>query len=89
MRVRNPKRLSIDHRCQCEHIHHFTKRYDPVLRRDVKVKRIAHRYLKVPADGGWAMFVGHVCKACEESCMRTWIVDEHVCGEGDCHRGPV
>ena len=55
-----------------------------MLRQDVPVKRIAHRYQQGTADGGWAMYVGHVCKACAESCMKDWMVEEHVCGEGDC-----
>lgn len=74
MRVRNRRK---NPRCGCEHEMHW-----PVLGRP----RVAHRYQQGTADAGWAMYVGHVCKACEESCMRDWMVDEHVCGEGDCRR---
>ena len=81
MRVRNRRK---NPRCGCEHEMHFNRRYDPVLRQDVPVKRVAHRYQQGTADGGWAMYVGHVCRACEQTCMKDWMVKEHVCGEGDC-----
>ena len=79
MRVRNRRK---NPRCGCEHEMHFKERWSGGVTR--RAPRIAHRYQQGTADGGWAMYVGHVCKACEESCMRGWMVDEHVCGEGDC-----
>jgi len=80
MRVSNPIRFN---RCGCEHQNHFTDRWPS----KVKVPRIAHRYMKRPADGPWAMYVGHVCVACAESCMREYMIADHVCGDGDCSRG--
>ena len=85
MRVRNRRK---NPRCGCEHEMHFKTRYawEDGKARIIRVPRIAHRYQHGIADGGWALYVGHVCKACEESCMRGWLVGEHVCGEGDCRR---
>ena len=83
MRVRNRRK---NPRCGCEHEMHFKDRYDIGRATKRQVPRIAHRYQQGTADGGWAMYVGHVCKACEESCMREWMVEEHVCGEGDCRK---
>lgn len=87
MRVRNPKRLTrYNDRCGCEHENHFNERYSPVLGKMVGKPRTKHRHMRVKADGGWALYIGHVCKDCEETCMQGWMVPEHVCGEGDCHR---
>lgn len=83
MRVRNRRK---NPRCGCEHEDHFKERYDGLVKREVP--RVAHRYRQGTADGGWAMYVGHVCKACERDCMKDWMVEEHVCGEGDCSRTP-
>ena len=85
MRVRNRRN---NPRCACEHINHFTDDDVWINGKHERRKkgRVGHRYQQHTADGGWALYVGHVCKACEESCMRGWMVEEHVCGEGDCHR---
>lgn len=86
MRRNNPKRFTrMNDRCGCEHVDHENHEWTPELGR-VPKPRTKHRYMRVKADGGWAMYIGHVCKDCEETCMQGWMVPEHVCGEGDCHR---
>lgn len=87
MRKSNPKRFTRrNDRCNCEHQNHFTDRYDDVLRANKKVPRLAHRYMLPKAGDAWAAWVGHVCDECARTCMVGWIIDEHVCGTGDCHR---
>lgn len=82
-RAKNPMR----HRpCGCEHIDHDNHEWEPHLGR-VPKPRVGHRYGRAHADGGWAMWVGHVCKECAETHMKDYMVGEHVCGEGDCWRG--
>lgn len=85
MRVRNRRK---NPRCACEHIDHAMKWYGEVDGRVIehRIPRIKHRYGQGTADGGWALYVGHVCRDCAETCMKDWIVGEHVCGEGDCRR---
>lgn len=75
MRVRNRRK---NPRCGCEHLNHFGHKQGNAA------GRVGHRYAQGTADGGWATYVGHVCKACERTCMQGWMVEEHVCGEGDC-----
>lgn len=87
MRKYNPKRFTRHNdRCNCEHTNHFKDRYDPVLRETIAQPRMKHPYLRRPAGNAWAMFIGHVCDDCAATCMEGWIVNEHVCGTGDCGR---
>lgn len=79
MRKSNPARTNP---CNCEHINHFTERTRTVNGR--VVTRTKHRHMMVEADGPWAMYVGHVCKDCADTCMKDYILDDHVCGTGDC-----
>lgn len=84
MRVNNPAR---NNPCGCEHIDHMTHDWDHRNHCRVSKPRAGHRYAKVEADGGWGMWVGHVCRECEATHMKDYMIAEHVCGEGDCWRG--
>ena len=69
--------------CGCEHVNHFKYRVGV----DGVVTTVCHRYLSAEAGESWALYIGHVCDDCARDCMKDWIVEDHVHGVGDCHRG--
>ena len=84
MRRNNPKRATrMDNRCGCEHINHMSRKQGNAT------GRVGHRYLQVEAGEQWAWYVGHVCDECARTCMKDWLVKDHVHGEGDCHHTPA
>jgi hypothetical protein len=90
MRVRNPKRFERSQArfanvCACEHDYHMTDEYKGYGVVQTKI-RVKHKYLRRPSGQAWALYVGHVCDDCAATCMKDWIVEEHVCGTGDCRR---
>ena len=86
MRRNNPKRNTRPERCGCEHLNHFNRAYDPNIHKEVKIRRLKHRYQRVEAGDQWGMYVGHICDDCAATCMKGWLVEDHVHGEGDCTR---
>lgn len=76
--------MAINEPCNCEHSFHFDFRVNGqgVVDRPHGV----HEYMAKESGNQWAWYVGHVCDYCASVCMVDWLVPEHVCGEGDCHR---
>jgi hypothetical protein len=83
MRKNNPARTNP---CNCEHMDHFTETFAGVSIIGRPHKRTKHRYMRVEASNVWAWAVGHVCQDCADTCMKDYVVKDHVCGTGDCHR---